>query len=196
MPEGMGGEAYPNLGLGERITMYYVIQVAPREENNVETLIRELLPSDVCRQCFHLRRHMLKKYHGEWHDVHEKLLPGYIFVETDDIEPIYEVLQKIERFSKILGWTEESIIDLTDNDTMWLECLLKYCDDYTYEIPLSEITICNNIISFISGPLKEMKSLIKKFNIHKRIAEVHVKLGGRTFVLHMGMNILSCFAKG
>ena len=71
--------------------MYYVIQVAPREENQVEALIRELLPSDACRQCFHLRRHILKKYHGEWHDIHEKLLPGYVFVETDDIGRIYEV---------------------------------------------------------------------------------------------------------
>ena len=120
--------------------MYYVIQVAPREENQVETLIRELLPSDVCRQCFHLRRHILKKYHGEWHDIHEKLLPGYVFVETDDIGRIYETLQKIDRFSKILG-QEETVAALTDNEVVWLERLLKYCDDCSYEIPLSKIRI-------------------------------------------------------
>jgi transcriptional antiterminator NusG len=183
----MGGEACPNLGLGEHITMYYVVQVAPREEKNVEALVRELLPSDVCQRCFHMKRHVLKKYHGEWHDVHEKLLPGYVFIETDDIGAIHEALRKIDRFTSLLGQESETVLPLTDKEVMWLECLLKYCDDCNYEIPLSKIIICDGVVTFVSGPLKDIKHLIKKFNTHKRIAEVSLELCGKVLSLYVGI---------
>ena len=70
---------------------------------------------------------------------------------------------------------------------MWLECLLKYCDDCSYEIPLSKTMICDNTVTFVSGPLKEMKSLITKIDIHKRITKIHLELCGRVFSLYMGI---------
>lgn len=116
------------------------------------------------------------------------MLPGYVFVETDDIELIYESLHKIDRFSKILG-QEETIIPLADSEVMWLECLLKYCSSYNYEIPLSGITICGNAVAFILGLLANMRHLIKEINTHKRIAEVQIEVCGRTFALYMGIEI-------
>ena len=167
--------------------MYYVIQVAMHEEDQVEGLMRRLLTKDVCQRCFHLRRHILKKYRGEWHDVHERLLPGYVFVETEDIVSVYATLRRIDNFTKLLGREEEEFIALTDKEVRWLECLLKYCGGGGYEIPLSKIMISNDNVEFISGPLKDMKPLIKKVNMHKRIADVHIELGGKVFSLYMGI---------
>ena len=169
--------------------MYYVIQVAPHEESKVETLLRELLLNDVCRQCFHLKRRILKKYRGGWHNVCEMLLPGYVFVETDDIAMAYDLLRKKGNFSRILGMDSEGFVAMADNEVRWLECLLKYCDGFSYEIPLSKVMVRNGIVTFISGPLKDMNPLIRKINMHKRIADVHIELCGKNFSLYMGIEL-------
>ena len=54
--------------------MYYVLQVAPGKEDKTEALIRVILPEKLYGECFHLTRHMRKKFHGKWTDVREKLL--------------------------------------------------------------------------------------------------------------------------
>ena len=65
--------------------MYYVLQVAPGMENQTEILIKEQVRKSTYGSCFHPLRHMRKKFHGEWKDLYEKLLPGYVFITSDCI---------------------------------------------------------------------------------------------------------------
>ena len=78
--------------------MYYVLQVAPGTETKTETQISKILSEELFGECFHPTRHMRKKFHGIWKDIHEKLLPGYVFITTGDIRKLYmEHLTELQR---------------------------------------------------------------------------------------------------
>ena len=95
----------------------------------------------------------------------------------------------MDKFSRLLGLNDEDVVALSDNEVMWLECLLSYCDGHNYEIPLSKVAIDNGVVMFVSGPLKDMRHLIKKVNLHKRVADVRVELCGKIFSLYMGIEL-------
>ena len=82
--------------------MYYVIQVAPGKETDVELYITERVAEDLYSSCFHPVRHIKKKFHGEWRDKYEKLLPGYVFISSENAEKLYESLKAIPMMTKIL----------------------------------------------------------------------------------------------
>ena len=70
--------------------MYYVLYVGDGKEQHAENFIRSFVPEQFYSNCFHLQRHMKKKFRGSWCDSYSKLIPGYIFVESDQIENFSE----------------------------------------------------------------------------------------------------------
>ncbi len=172
---------------------YYVLQVAPREEEKAETHIRSVLSSDACGECFHLTRLMRKKFHGCWTDVREKLLPGYVFVTTDNPAELYLQLKKIPLLTRLLGRELEYFIRLSEPEQKWLENLLGQDGGRITqgEVGLSQIAIREgNEVRIVSGPLARMEGLVRKINLHKMIAEVEVPfMGGRT-VVYLGVEMV------
>ena len=170
--------------------MYYVMQVAPREERAVETMLKQLLPKEICRQCFHLTRHIRKKYHGEWHDIAETLLPGYLFIETNYVEKVFDAAGKINRFTKLLGGDVFEFTPLSDDEEQWLMALMG--SDINHSVAISKIDIQKNgAVQVVDGPLVHLKHLVRKFNLHKRIAEVEVQIANRPTVLYLGFDIVA-----
>lgn len=174
---------------------YYVLQVSPREEEKTETHIRKLLPEDIYSQCFHPMRIIRKKFHGKWVEVHEKLLPGYVFVTTEDAQAFYMQLKKIPLFTKMLGKDMEYFAQLTREEEKWLDSLLRRNGQGSMqgqnEVGLSQIDIQEgNQIRIVSGPLVEMEGMVKKINLHKMIAEVEVPFMNGSTVIHLGIEML------
>lgn len=186
--------------------MYYVLQVASGTETKTEEHIISILPKEISYQCFHPTRHMRKKFHGKWTDIHEKLLPGYVFITTDNILEIYQQLKKVPMLTKLLGRDKGYFAELPPADVEWLEKVLelsKYAasNGYRlnqdaivgaeYEAGLSLISIEEGSeIRIISGPLKNMGGMIKKINLHKRRAEVEVNFMNRKTVVYLGIELL------
>ena len=57
-------------------------------------------------------------------------------------------------------------------------------------VGLSKVAVGENQrIKIISGPLKNLEGQIKKINLHKRVAEVEVRLLGRRRTLYLGIEI-------
>lgn len=172
---------------------YYVIQVAPGKEKDTELFISKRIAKELCSSCFHPVRHVRKKFHGEWMDRLEKLLPGYVFLSSEDAEELFFALKDIPMLTKLLGWELESFTALTDQETEWLEALIPVDRDgkTTGEISLSQIEVNkNDEIKILSGPLQNMEGMIKRINLHKRIAEVEVEFMGRMIVLHLGIEMI------
>ncbi len=175
--------------------MYYVLQVAPGTEIKTETYISNLVSRNLYGQCFHPTRHMRKKFHGSWKDIHEKLLPGYVFITTDNIRMLYMELQKIPVFTKLLGKEHEYFARLEEQDAEWLEKLMGNSsggkDAAWQEVSISKVRIDEgNEIRIISGPLKHMGGMIKKINLHKRMAEVEIEFMNRRTVIYLGIELL------
>lgn len=177
---------------------YYVLQVAPKEEEKTEIHIRKMISEDLYDQCFHPTRVIRKKFHGKWVEVHEKLLPGYVFVTAEDAEKLYLQLKNIPLLTRILGKDMEYFVRLSGQEEHWLELLLKQSGagnasnrNEKNEVGLSQIDITEgNQIRVVSGPLKDMEGMVKKINLHKMIAEVEVPFMNGSTVIHLGVEMV------
>ncbi len=178
--------------------MYYVLQVAPGYEEKTETHIEAILPDDLYGHCFHPTRHLRKRFHGVWKDTHEKLLPGYVFLTTDDIQAVFMRLKEVPLFTKILGRDGDCFIRLSDHEVDWLEKLLRLNEGRNsgqkggrYEADISKIGFGEgNEIKIVSGPLKDMEGMLRRINLHKRMAEVEIEFMGRSTVVYLGIELL------
>lgn len=193
---GINGEAYLKTDLCpqlEGITMYYVIQVAPGKETDTELYITKRVEAELYSSCFHPVRQVRKKFHGEWKDKHEKLLPGYVFINSEKAEELYLALKSIPMLTKFLGWNREYVTALNEYETEWLEAIISVDRDgmITGEVPLSQIEVNEyDGIKILSGPLQDMEGMVKRINLHKRIAEVEVEFMGRKTVIHLGIEMI------
>ena len=173
--------------------MYYVIQVAPGMEDRTESWIRGLVNSQVYDRCFHPMRHVRKKFHGEWKDMHEKLLPGYVFLVSRSIEELYQELKQIPVLTKMLGKDGGQFTPLSKRDIQWLQRITagKTENDGSREAGLSQVAVSEaGEITVLSGPLKQMEGQIRKIYLHKRVAEVEVDFMDQKTVIHLGIELV------
>ena len=168
--------------------MYYVIQVAPGTEQKTETLIRERVETGLYDRCFHPLRHVRKKFRGEWRDLHEKLMPGYVFITSDAIAELYPELRRVPALTKLLGRNDgEVFVPLAEEEADWLEKVTEG----GMEAGLSQVAVAEgDVVTILSGPLMDMEGRIRKINLHKRIAEVEVHFMNRETVIYLGIELV------
>lgn len=91
--------------------MCYVIYTGVGREKPIRKLIASVVPPDTYTRCFYTYRHMRKKICGQWADIYEWLIPGYLFVITDRIEEFSASLRTLPRYgrrARLLGRTDRS----------------------------------------------------------------------------------------
>lgn len=200
----INGEAYPEISFmptvcygnyhnAEGITVYYVIQVAPGKEEETERFIEERVSQKWYSSCFHPVRQVRKKFHGVWKDRHEKLLPGYVFIDSEKAKELYLDLKRIPMMTKLLGWERGFITALNEQEADWLEKIVSAGKKgkITGEVGLSRIEVDeNDEVRILSGPLKNMEGMIKRINLHKRIAEVEVEFMERKIGIYLGIEMV------
>lgn len=168
--------------------LYYVVQVAPGGEARTEALIHAKVEESLYGRCFHPLRHVRKKFRGEWRDLHEKLIPGYVFLTSGCIEELYMGLRKVPAFTRLLGkGGRDLFIPLSAKEAAWLE---KITAGGT-EAGLSQVAVSEgDQVTILSGPLKSLEGRIKKVHLHRRVAEVEVDFMGRKTVIHLGIELV------
>ncbi len=170
--------------------MYYVIQVATGTEDKVEEQIRVTVGNESYDSCFHPMRRVKKKFRGEWKVIHEKLLPGYVFITSDRIQELYQEMKHVPAFTKLLGKEGDHFIPLSSDEKDWIERIMDSSDS-KMEVQLSQISVSeDDVITILSGPLKNMEGCIKKIDLHRRIAKVEVDFMNRKTVIHLGIEMI------
>lgn len=169
--------------------MYYVIQVAPGKERDTELMIEKLIRNDLFTRCFFLTRDMRKKFRGKWKLVHEKLLPGYVFMECEDILAIYEEARHVPMLTKFLGRDDDFFVALGTAETQWIDKLTS-CGPHVpvakVYIPLDGLQKGDKVI-LLESPLKDLEGYIKKFDIHHGYVAVEVEFMGKMTIFHLGI---------
>ena len=170
--------------------MYYVIQVTSGMESKIEERIAVLIEKELYGRCFHPIRHVRKKIRGEWKELHEKLLPGYIFITSENVRELYLRLRDIPALTKILGKDGEQFIPLPEHEVEWLERITGSKGRET-EVQISQVSISEeDAVTILSGPLKDMEGCVKKIDLHRRIAKVEVDFMNLKTVIHLGIEIV------
>ena len=174
------------------MNMWYVMQVSTGQENRTAYLVEKMVSEGVIESCFVPVRRIRKKFHGTWHEVTEKLFPGYVFMITEHPQLLYKELKKIPALTKVLGRCEGYFTPLSETDVNMMEKFQNGIDNNgKLEVEISKIMIEErNQIRILSGPLKNLEGQIKKVNLHKRIAEVELEFMGGRSVVHLGIEMV------
>lgn len=164
----------------------YVLATITGREEKTKKLIEDI-PCNA--RLFIPRKTTVRKYEGTWHEEIQKLFPGYLFVETDDIGAFVDTLPKsfFNTFMKVLGKNEQVYLSVKDEELTWIR---KLCGD-DFMAPLSKGIKENGKIRFISGPLVGMEGLVRKVDRHRRSVTLEIKMFGRVQHISLGAEILN-----
>lgn len=167
--------------------MWYVIQTLAGQEEIVKQMIEKYLPEssfDRCEILYYIKR---KRYLGEWHDVKERLLPGYLFLIAESPWPAWNALKKITKFSRLLkNYGENEIYPISLEEEAFLKRLVGNKD----EVELSYGIIEGGMVRVTSGSLMGMETVIRKIDRHKRIAYIEMQVFGDVKLIQVGLEII------
>jgi len=172
--------------------MWYVMQVISGQENRMVLLAENMVTAGTLEKCFVPIRRLRKKFQGEWHEVTEKLFPGYVFLISETPQLLYEELKRIPALTRILGRCGEYFTPLSKEDVRMMEKLQdSFGESGSLEAEISRITVEEgNRIRILSGPLKNLEGQVKKVNLHKRMAAVELNFIGKKTVVYLGIEIV------
>lgn len=164
--------------------MWYVIQTKTGQEEPMRQRVERMLPVHAFEDCKILYYVKKKKYLGEWHEEKERLLPGYMFLVTNDPRPASEALDRMTEFTRLLG-TGSSFCPVRPEEEELLVRLTNGKD----EIGMSYGVIEKGVLKVNSGVLTGMESRIKKIDRHKRKGFICMKLHDQEKLVGVGLEI-------
>ena len=151
--------------------MWYAVQVMTGREETVRDMCKRLIDRKQYNDIFVIRFDKAKRYYGTWHKEKEIMFPGYIFIDSDNPQQIYEHLKSVPELTKMLG------------------------RDDNYEISLSVGIIEGDKVIVKEGPLSGMEVLIKKIDRHKRVAVLNAQMFEQDVDIKIGLEIIEKYKK-
>lgn len=172
--------------------MYYVIHVKTGKEQQAIDDIMKYKSDQSHFDVFAPYRKALRKYHGEFKEVVERCFPGYVFVETNDVEKLFFDLYWVPGYTRLLGreGLTYNFLPLNEEESRMIDILYNANSNRTTEISNIEVREGDKIV-VLDGPLMGLKSQIVKVNLHKRYVIVRVPLGNSSAEAQVGINIVS-----
>ncbi len=177
--------------------MIYVLRVFTGREEKTKHMIESVVSVGSFAHIYIPVRVRQKKYQGTWHEVRESLVPGYLFVETDEPIKLHDELKNVLALTKFLGLDGPDIIELPDEDVRWLRKVLGVPEEapkkqtfINSEAGLTLVDVSESgEVTILEGPLKGMEGQIKKFDLHKRQAELELNFLGNKTRIFMGIRL-------
>lgn len=166
--------------------MWYVVQVVGGREKHVLRLIEKLVDGDVLKECFVAQYEVKKHLGGAWRTCTELLLPGYLFIISNDVGRLAEELRRVPAFTRLLG-NSDAFIPLNNDEIAFISA---FTDEHHRVVKTSEGIIEGDEITILKGPLMHREGLIKKINRHRRTAELELEMLGRTVTIKVGLEIV------
>jgi transcriptional antiterminator NusG len=196
--------------------MCYVIYTGAGREKTAQRMIFKLVPHELYSRVFYPFRHMRKKIGGNWADIYEWLIPGYLFVITDRPAELYTALRRVPRLTKLLGrigdGSSREFTPVAPDEETWLRALLgDNWFDPASQLPadaanptgsdadndpaaLAALSMIDfdehDRVRILSGPLMTFSAQVRRIDLHRRFAEVEVNFMGHPQFLRLGLEIL------
>ena len=172
--------------------MYYVIQVKTGKEQQAIEDIMKNKPDDASFDVFSPYRKSLRKFKGVMREVVERCFPGYVFVETNDVQRLFKQLYFTPGFQRLLGREEgtENFVPLDKDESRMVDILYSRNNNRITEISNIEVKE-GEMIRVLDGPLMGLETQIKKINLHKRTVTIEYMLCGRLVQSNIAINIVT-----
>lgn len=166
--------------------MWYVIQVYTGREMEIAQKCRDRIMKED-EDVFVPLAERQTKIRGEWQNIRTKLFPGYVFIETGQIEDFHMRLRQIKAMTKILK-TGETMTPLQEEEEAHLRRLGLGGSGHVLEY--SEGYLEGDKLVVTSGALEGYEGRIKKILRHKRLVVLEVPLLGRIVEVTLGLGVV------
>ena len=154
-------------------------------ENNIVIQASNVVKLRAEEEIYIPRAERERKVHGRWIKEQTVLFPGYVFIDTDDIETITAQLNNIIGLTKVLK-TGESFTAVTEEECALIRHLTG--KDHIAE-PSVAIKEGDSIV-VISGPMKNLPGRVIYLNRHKRCAVVEMDIFSRKIEVTLGLEVV------
>lgn len=172
--------------------MYYVVQVKTGKEQQAIDDILKNKPDDPGFDVFAPYRKALRKFKGQLKEVVERCFPGYIFVETNNVQDLFVQLYWTPGYTRLLGREADTynFVPLDKDESRMIDILYSKNNDRITEISNIEVKE-GEMIRVLDGPLMGLETQIKKVNLHKRKVTVEYMMCGRLVQSDIAINIVT-----
>ena len=162
--------------------MWYVMQVRATREQEILKLCEERVKRSG-EEFFIMRcLRFYREPEGIWIKKEVKAFPGYIFIDTENIDEIRERLYLIPDLTKLLGAGDE-IFPIYEDE----ENLLKLLGEKEHLIRASSYFKDGEKIIVTEGSLVGLEAYITWVNPHKKTVCIDVPLAGRVVSTKLAM---------
>jgi len=180
--------------------MWYVIQTITGKEQELVEAVHRMIPKKVYKECFFMKRQLLKRLGGEWLEVTETLFPAYVFLDTEEPDLLFYELKRVPEFSKLLGDNQGMFIPLEESECVFLQKLLGICGEEKEERPfaadgrflvkITRVWLDNTgAVKRLAGPLEAFRGKILRMNLRKRYAIVETPMRGEIQTAMLGIKL-------
>ena len=170
--------------------MWYVIWATTGREELTRKAIERNIDSSLYRRLS--IPHMVKyeRKAGVDRRVVKRIMPSYIFVDTDNIEEFAHMLKRMPGFSVVLHNEGYEPLDCAEE-----EMLLSLIKDGDV-IDISMGFMVDGRVRVVSGSLTGLEGYITKINKRKRLATIEIEMFGRKSQVDLGLEVLEKDTKG
>lgn len=167
---------------------WYALKITPNKEEEAADLIRRTIDSDLWEYCRVPRKQKLYRADGKLVLVTERMFPGYLFLKTNEIQKIREVLDRSRQYPKILGDGRNQAIRMEEEDLKFLKMVCG--EQLEHPMGLSEVEVdeAGNLIR-VKGVLKPYSKSIVKKRLRKRYVLAEVELFRRQVPVLFGIKL-------
>jgi transcription antitermination factor NusG len=167
--------------------MWYVIQVKSGEEERMKELLDKLRVDGAYGECFVPLFEDVKRNGGKCRIGFRKLFPGYLFIESDDPDRIFQTLKRIPDFTKLLGSVENDgtklFVPIGKRDEEFLRTLFSDGLMHVSYVHMAK----NGRIDRVVGPLYNYRNHITKLELRHRMAVVEADMFGKRRKVKFGL---------
>lgn len=165
--------------------MWYAVQVYTGQEEKMLKLCDSHVASELSVQFFCPKYEASYKKKGVRTVVKRVLFPGYLFLDTEQIEETYLKLKKFPEFTKILKMGED-YIPLTEEEKNFIK---KHGNaDYIFE--MSRGYMEGDEIIITEGAFVGYEGKLKYVDRHNRYGAIEVEMFGRITEMKFGLEIV------
>lgn len=169
---------------GQEKQMWYVIQVATGKESEIVMQCKSKVTVEG-EEVFLMLGERKNRIHGEWTLIQYRLFPGYVFIDTSQIEDFFVRLKRIPAMTKVLR-TGEEIVPIYPEE----ESYLKMIGGEEHIARYSEGYLEGEKLVVTGGALKGYEGKVKRLLRHQRLVIIEVPLMGQLIEVKLGLEVV------
>jgi transcriptional antiterminator NusG len=166
--------------------MWYVIHTITGKEWECLQQCKDYVDKEYYQNIFIPQYILHRHFKKEWHEIKKVLFPGYLFIDTEQIEPVVTGLKKIFQYARVLR-DGELISPITLEEKEFLGAMM----DEEYVVRYSEGFLIGEKVCITSGPLKKYRGNIKSVDRHRRLAKLEIPIFGRATPVEVGFGAIA-----